>query len=174
MAEAKERGVVVEMGALWQHGLDQWGYNDETAGDVVESALADVGSTWLEPGRVKELQGAAKDRNLRGQKLCLAVAAAQDILHDHASMSKTQTLAPEFLNSFFHGNPPEETLRCWLAQRIDKKSKTFVFPKLNSERFLRKQMEKESPQRKQMEKESPHDVGQVDRHRSRSPTGVWM
>ena len=121
---AKESNIDAE-GFPWCGSIEDWAllYNEETAGDVVESALAEVGSTWKEPGRVKELaESASKDRNMKGQQLCLAVAAAQDILHNCSrSKAKVQMLAPELLNSCFHSLSGQLTLKDWLAARIYKK-----------------------------------------------------
>ena len=143
-ALAKERNLNAK-GSLWCGSIEDWAlvYNEETAGNVVESALADVGSTWKEPGRVKELaEGTSKDRNMKGQQLCLAVAAAQDILHNCSiSKAKVQMLAPELLNSCFHSLSGQLTLKDSLAARIDKKSKKsgglFTPLQLSSERHLR-------------------------------------
>ena len=132
-------------GFPWCGSIEDWAllYNEETAGDVVESALAEVGSTWKEPGRVKELaESASKDRNMKGQQLCLAVAAAPDILHNCSrSKAKVQMLAPELLNFCFHSLSGQLTLKDWLAARSDKKSKksggSFTPLQLSSERHLR-------------------------------------
>ena len=174
---AKENNLDEE-GSLWCGSIDDWAlsYNEETAGDVVESALAEVGSTWKEPGRVKELaEIASKDRNMKGQQLCLAVAAAQDILHNcsRSSEAQVQMLAPELLNSCCHCRSRELTLKDWLAARIDKEPKSFKWLQLSSERHLRKLMIKEQPKPSKTIPLPPGPVDDKSRPRSRSPRGVW-
>ena len=145
-------------------------YNEETAGDVVESALAEVGSTWKEPGRVKELaEGASNDR--KGQQLCLAVAAAQDILHNRSGpKAKVRSLAAELLNSCFHCDSRELALNDWLAARIDS---TVIWLGLSSERHLRRKLRKKQPKPSKTIPLPPGPVDDKCRPRSRSPRGVW-
>ena len=173
---AKESNIDAE-GFPWCGSIEDWAllYNEETAGDVVESALAEVGSTWKEPGRVKELaESASKDRNMKGQQLCLAVAAAQDILHNCSrSKAKVQMLAPELLNSCFHSLSGQLTLKDWLAARIDKKKKEFIWLGLSSERHLRRKLRKNPPKPSKTIPLPPGPVDDKYRPRSRSPRGVW-
>lgn len=135
---------------------------------------AEVGSTWMEPGRVRELAAdASNDRNMRGQKLCLAVAAAQDILQNCSSKAKGQRLLAQTLLNEFHCNSSVLSLKNFLIERLDWKSKTFTTLKLNSERHLRRKLSKERPQKTLG---IPIPAGPIRRKsRSRSPIlrGVW-
>ena len=100
-------------------------YNNETAGDVVESALAWVGSTTEKPGAVRHHE--QPDASRETFPLCvaflLALAAMQDAGCVKSRADTVQDFGEKLLNAHFH-HPPDgsrgswpDSLQSWLEEQ---------------------------------------------------------
>ena len=105
--------------------LDILFYNNETAGDVVESALAWVGSTTEKPGAVRHHE--QPDVSRETFPLCvaflLALAAMQDAGCFKSPADTVQDFGETLLNAHFH-HPPDgsrgswpDSLQSWLEEQ---------------------------------------------------------
>ena len=119
-------------------------YNNETAGDVVESALAWVGSTTEKPGAVRHHE--EPDESRETYPLCvaflLALAAMQDAGCVSSRADTVHAFGKKLLNSYFflppgdysHGSWPD-SLQSWLVEQRKRH-------KLSSESRARRVMKK--------------------------------
>ena len=106
--------------------LDILRYNNETAGDVVESALAWVGSTTEKPGAVRHHEEPDESRETYPLRVAflLALAAMQDAGCVRSRADSVEAFGQKLLSTFFFHPPGDasrgswpDSLQSWLEEQ---------------------------------------------------------